>query len=159
MGAWRHPVYLRLHDRPRRRETPAAIDAEVAAWPGRGPSIKWDVVEFRCWSACLRLRERGRVVCLIERAMLDGDRDFLASFPFVSCYRPGCRSRRQPIPRAVRLEVLAAGACVLCGATERLSVDHIHPVALGGSNDRSNLQCLCLPCNIRKSARVPAGSV
>jgi len=34
-------------------------------------------------------------------------------------------------------------------------VDHIHPIAAGGDNDRSNLQLLCAPCNQSKNARDP----
>lgn len=34
-------------------------------------------------------------------------------------------------------------------------VDHIVPIALGGSNDRRNIQLLCEPCNTRKSAKHP----
>ncbi len=34
-------------------------------------------------------------------------------------------------------------------------IDHIMPLALGGSNAPSNLQLLCAPCNLSKSARHP----
>lgn len=34
-------------------------------------------------------------------------------------------------------------------------VDHIMPLARGGTNDRKNLQLLCQPCNLRKSAKHP----
>ena len=34
-------------------------------------------------------------------------------------------------------------------------VDHIQPLALGGSNDKANLQLLCPTCNLRKSAKHP----
>lgn len=45
-------------------------------------------------------------------------------------------------------------ACVRCGTTERLTIDHVVPIALGGDNDLSNLQVLCLSCNTRKGARI-----
>lgn len=42
--------------------------------------------------------------------------------------------------------------CRRCGSTSRLEVDHVIPLARGGSNDPSNLQTLCFPCNRRKGA-------
>lgn len=41
--------------------------------------------------------------------------------------------------------------CKYCGGTENLTVDHKHPVILGGSNEPHNLQTLCYPCNQLKS--------
>lgn len=40
--------------------------------------------------------------------------------------------------------------CVHCGATEKIAIDHIVPVVLGGSNETSNLQPLCKSCNSKK---------
>lgn len=40
--------------------------------------------------------------------------------------------------------------CAACGATENLTLDHIEPLAAGGTNDLENLQVLCQPCNSRK---------
>lgn len=33
--------------------------------------------------------------------------------------------------------------------------DHVIPLALGGTNDRQNIQLLCIPCNLKKNAQHP----
>jgi 5-methylcytosine-specific restriction endonuclease McrA len=43
--------------------------------------------------------------------------------------------------------------CLCCGRAVRLTPDHVVPIAKGGSNDISNLQPLCLPCNLRKATK------
>lgn len=49
--------------------------------------------------------------------------------------------------------------CKYCGhdisGKEASHLDHIVPVAKGGTSDRDNLQLLCRRCNIRKSAHQP----
>ncbi|WP_342772409.1 HNH endonuclease [Nocardioides marmoriginsengisoli] len=45
-------------------------------------------------------------------------------------------------------------ACIQCGSTDELSLDHIHPWSLGGTDDFANLQTLCRSCNSRKGARI-----
>jgi hypothetical protein len=67
----------------------------------------------------------------------------------LSAYRPA-------IPRDVRARVFArdGNACVECGATADLSLDHIHPWSLGGPDVVPNLRVLCRPCNSRKGAKV-----
>lgn len=45
--------------------------------------------------------------------------------------------------------------CVACGTHLDLTIDHKHPVSLGGGNELSNLQTMCMPCNSKKGARVP----
>ncbi len=62
--------------------------------------------------------------------------------------------RRIPIPEDVRQKVLSSGKCAFCGSPERLQVDHIIPVARGGSSNPSNLQPLCAPCNQSKGAKL-----
>lgn len=48
------------------------------------------------------------------------------------------------------------GKCAYCHSRLRkYHVDHIIPVAAGGTNDPRNLQVLCAPCNQSKSARDP----
>jgi 5-methylcytosine-specific restriction endonuclease McrA len=38
------------------------------------------------------------------------------------------------------------GACLACGVVEDLTVDHIVPLSLGGSNAIGNIQPLCAAC-------------
>jgi 5-methylcytosine-specific restriction endonuclease McrA len=56
--------------------------------------------------------------------------------------------------------ILAAqrGKCAICRTSLRgadYQVDHIVPLKLGGSNNRRNLQCLCVKCNNAKAAKDP----
>lgn len=46
-------------------------------------------------------------------------------------------------------------ACCWLDIKEKYHIDHIMPLALGGSNRRENLQALCPGCNLRKSAKDP----
>ena len=53
---------------------------------------------------------------------------------------------------------LQRGKCAYCKVDLRRRkrhVDHIEPLARGGSNGRENLQILCVPCNKTKSAKCP----
>jgi hypothetical protein len=43
--------------------------------------------------------------------------------------------------------------CVYCGSTENLTLDHIVPFLLGGSDDIENLACCCKSCNSSKGAK------
>lgn len=66
---------------------------------------------------------------------------------------PECRAA---IPKWLRTAVYDRDghACVQCGATEDLTLDHIHPWSLGGSDTYENLRVLCRSCNSSKGARV-----
>lgn len=62
-------------------------------------------------------------------------------------------------PRSVHLKmkrfILARdGACVQCGSSTRLHLDHIKPYRLGGLYVEWNLQALCESCNSRKGAKL-----
>lgn len=40
--------------------------------------------------------------------------------------------------------------CVACGSAENLTLDHVVPLAHGGSNGAENLQTMCRSCNHAK---------
>lgn len=44
-------------------------------------------------------------------------------------------------------------ACLACGTSDGLTVDHVVPFAAGGSNSILNTQPLCKPCNLRKGKK------
>lgn len=69
--------------------------------------------------------------------------------------------QRRPISWAKRQWIKERDTyrCRQCGTHENLTVDHIVPVAEGGTNDPENLQTLCQSCNSRKGKkRIPAGA-
>lgn len=43
--------------------------------------------------------------------------------------------------------------CLACGRKRKLTADHIVPLYLGGSDDITNIQPLCKPCNSSKGAQ------
>lgn len=63
-------------------------------------------------------------------------------------------SRREPIPRPLRLTVWErdGGRCVECESDFELQFDHLIPLALGGATSVENLQLLCAGCNQAKGA-------
>jgi len=48
---------------------------------------------------------------------------------------------------------LYSSPCIACGTTERVTIDHIIPIARGGAHSIGNLQPLCLKCNASKNHR------
>lgn len=55
-----------------------------------------------------------------------------------------------------RLLHVQRGLCANCrGKPGLFHLDHIMPLALGGVNEDTNVQLLCAPCNLRKSAAHP----
>ncbi len=71
----------------------------------------------------------------------------------------GAKPKRKGIGARLRAMVLERDgmACTRCGQVAgpgvTLHVDHLVPVAQGGTNDESNLTTLCSECNLGKGAR------
>ncbi len=66
------------------------------------------------------------------------------------------RSRRKGFSQSKRLEIYlkTQGHCYLCGdpvGFSEFEVEHVIPLACGGSNDISNLYCSCHTCNLMKN--------
>lgn len=66
------------------------------------------------------------------------------------------KTKRIKFPPKVRQYVFERDGyqCKSCGKTNleaRLEVDHIIAIAMGGTNDLSNLQTLCQRCNRQKN--------
>src|SRR5579885_1347871 len=69
----------------------------------------------------------------------------------VSTQKP--TERRRYVRAQLRREVWrrARGRCQNCGGIYRLQVDHITPLAKGGTGARENLRLLCFHCNQRQA--------
>jgi hypothetical protein len=118
-------------------------------------SAVWDAQEAIIWSMVNTgsFAEWGQIVHSIMVALVNGDFEYAEQFPFILKTFHG-PSKRLALSVTIKKEVLSIGRCALCGAGQRLTVDHVFPVSKGGTNDRSNLQCLCFSCNLKKSNKV-----
>jgi 5-methylcytosine-specific restriction endonuclease McrA len=66
------------------------------------------------------------------------------------------------VPRAVKRKISRRALfardghrCVYCGATNRLTLDHVVPRSRGGDSVWENVVTSCAPCNLRKGNRLP----
>jgi hypothetical protein len=55
----------------------------------------------------------------------------------------------------IRIKERDGNKCKKCNSREQLTIDHVVPVALGGTDDDNNLQTLCRGCNVMKSDKPP----
>ena len=67
-------------------------------------------------------------------------------------------TERTSWPKGLKRQLMRRqdNTCTYCGHRRRassLDIDHVIPVARGGSNDPSNLQVICRPCNQRKGVQ------
>ena len=62
------------------------------------------------------------------------------------------KAKRKSLPVSLRFRIWAM-PCAICGDSGDIEIDHIVPLAKGGTNDESNLQPLCHQCHSRKGAK------
>ena len=63
--------------------------------------------------------------------------------------RPASREHLSASKRK-RILLRGNGRCMKCGSKKNLEIDHVVPLARGGSNRLENLQLLCQSCNRMK---------
>ena len=115
-----------------------------------GPSVADLIAAFaEIFRPCANCCSFGREKAFSGSDLAKAHRDRLSPKP-----------KRRHIRSSHRYRVLerAGFSCQACGARAndgvKLHVDHIHPVSKGGTNDLSNLQCLCQACNLGKADRI-----
>jgi len=71
--------------------------------------------------------------------------------------RRAIKTARLPRGTVKRIGELQRWRCAVCSCDIRLRyhVDHIQALAKGGAHEPLNIQLLCPPCNVRKSAKDP----
>jgi 5-methylcytosine-specific restriction endonuclease McrA len=139
-------------------------DVQTRAVASRNARIRSGLIvypsgpEHHSWKGGLeaqmqRLRDSG---VLAERV-----REYRARNPHkvkeFSSRRRGRKLGRLPRGTVERIGVLQRWKCAICHVDVSLSyhLDHITPLAKGGSHSPDNLQLLCATCNVRKSAKDP----
>ena len=70
------------------------------------------------------------------------------------------KTNRKNFSQEERIQVYVRdrGLCGICGefiAPDKFTLDHIVPLARGGSNSLDNIQCCCKKCNIAKADSMP----
>jgi hypothetical protein len=120
--------------------------------------------ERRALQRVAYLRKRLPIARIVQDTfqILFRDRRFLLQFnsSLLAPLLGRRRVSRVTLPPWLRRAVFYRdnGQCVLCGTdltgadflSEAVHYDHILPLATGGSNDPTNFQLLCRPCNLTK---------
>jgi HNH endonuclease len=142
---------VELHDACDRRARFAYIDSLFYLASGDGPDGLYPAGEVA--------REFGSEAAEVTAQLLTFGLWTDAALGFLVTPYAGWRvipDQRLPIRSEVRLAVYERDGwrCVNCGSGDDLTLDHITPWILGGSDGAENLQTMCRPCNCRKGARV-----
>lgn len=63
------------------------------------------------------------------------------------------KKKRIFIAKSIRRRVYKKSnyKCIVCEATDSITIDHIIPLSKGGKNKEENMQTLCKYCNLKKA--------
>lgn len=143
----------RLNAIERYRANPQAHIAKVKHWRVSNPD-KAAALDIRTRN---KPERRAKAVVRANRWIKEHKQRHRAFLRTSRSKRKGARGRHTAadISDILRMQ---RGRCAYCRAKLAASynVDHITPLSRGGSNDRQNLQMLCVPCNSHKAAKDPA---
>lgn len=121
-------------------------------------NAKWrlDHPNYTQASASWRLEHKERVAELI-REWGKRHKDRLHAYKQNRRARKKANGGRLSSDIVKKLLILQRGKCACCGAPlgKNFHLDHIVPLALGGSNTDNNMQLLKQKCNLRKDAKNP----
>jgi hypothetical protein len=159
-------------------ETPNSL--QISFSPGRtaeaapsatGSGPKLEVIRLITDLSGETKAKLDRVVALLSHAIPSGDipqvLDRVLDLAIAALEKQKCGARERPRaarasadpsyvpPEAKRiLWAKHQARCAICGSARFLEVDHIVPVARGGTSEPSNLRLLCRDCNRAEAARV-----
>lgn len=92
--------------------------------------------------------------CQIMNRRLQRHKDLTRDAAHSKLRRERVKSAKGVMPTLEELKEIQGNCCLACGSTENLRRDHVIPVTKGGTNDISNIQLLCDPCNTSKGNRI-----
>ncbi len=160
-----HREIIRKRAREWAKANPAKSAVRVKEWVARHPERIKEIARKH------RMSPQGRAAAVLQMANRDPQKRREVVLRYYERnpdrYRNYRRNRRARIAGAegshtkedvARIIALQGMRCVYCKvklANNRYHVDHQMPLALGGSNDKTNLQVLCPRCNRSKGAKHP----
>jgi 5-methylcytosine-specific restriction endonuclease McrA len=140
--------------RKRRQEDPGAVRAYHRAWRAAHPRPRVrrtgrDLAHRRAQAKEYKARNREKVRQW-GRSGYRRNTDRYTMHVAIRRARERNAPGRWTVQEWVDLCATYGNKCLRCGSSESLSPDHVVPLCKGGSNDITNIQPLCVQCNLRK---------
>lgn len=107
---------------------------------------------------CLVIKGKVEVLKYTDKVISNINNSFVMKIPAVIKLVKLIRSLyRNRVPFSKKNVMVRDGyECVYCGATERLTIDHILPASRGGKSTFENCVTACGECNAKKGDKTPS---